>query len=120
MMYLSCIRWKQPLAANFFAYFDPKICIGSRGVLFLICCPAHQRGKVKQELKEDGFTTSEATSTRDMIPGYDTAFVFVSGGVYPVSPKEVFLRLVLIFSKGLSLLCPKEFLGETFWFFLVK
>ena len=75
---------------------------------------------MKQELTEDGFTASEETSRRDMIPTYDEAFVFVSGGVYSVSPEKVSLRLVLIFSKGLSLLCPKECLDETFWFFHVK
>ena len=111
------------MAANFFAYFDPNERIDSHDILFLICCPAHRRGDVKQELKKDGLTASEATSRRDMIPGHDKAFVSVSGGVSPASPKDLegfYLRLVLIFSKGLSWLCLKEYLGEAFSFFLVN
>ncbi|XP_015775967.1 PREDICTED: uncharacterized protein LOC107354065 isoform X14 [Acropora digitifera] len=78
--YLSSIILNQPRVANFFAYFDPKERINSRDILFLICCPAHQRKDVKQELENAGLTSREATSRRYMIPGRDMAFVFVSGG----------------------------------------
>ncbi|XP_015760591.1 PREDICTED: uncharacterized protein LOC107339792 [Acropora digitifera] len=81
LAYLSSIIWNQPLVATFFAYFDPKERLGSRNILFLICCPAHQSKDVKQELEKKGLTPCEATSRRDMIPGRDRAFVFVSGGI---------------------------------------
>ncbi|XP_067020029.1 uncharacterized protein [Acropora muricata] len=81
---LSSIRWKQPLVANFFAYFDPDERVGSRDILFLICCPAHLSGGVKQDLERKNIAY-EDTSRRHMIPGYDKAYVFVSGGVSAVS-----------------------------------
>ncbi|XP_074628654.1 uncharacterized protein LOC141886399 [Acropora palmata] len=81
LAHLSSIIWNQPLVATLFAYFDPKERLGSRNILFLICCPAHQSKDVKQELEKKGLTPCEATSRRDMIPGRDRAFVFVSGGI---------------------------------------
>ncbi|XP_074618412.1 uncharacterized protein LOC141877364 isoform X3 [Acropora palmata] len=87
--YLSSIIWKQPLVANFFAYFDPKERINSRDILFLICCPAHQCKDVKQELEKAGLTSREATSRRYMIPGRDKAFVFVSGGITFASDEDM-------------------------------
>ena len=101
--YLSSIISNPPLVANFFAYFDPNERDGSDDILFLICCPAHQSKDVKQELKEAGLKPREATSRRDMIPGRDKAFVFVSGGVNFASSKDeggFYLRLVQILSKG--------------------
>ena len=89
--------------ANFFAYFDPKERLGSRNILFLICCPAHRSKDVKQELEKAGLTPSEATSRRNMIPGRDKAFVFLSGGVNFASSKDMgsfYLRLVQILSKA--------------------
>ena len=85
--------------ANFFAYFDPKERINFRDLLFLICCPAHRSIDVKQELEKAGLTFHEATSRRDMIPGRDKAFVFVSGGINFASPEDIgvcYLRLVHI------------------------
>ena len=91
-----------PRVANFFAYFDPKERIGSRDILFLICSPAHRSKDVKQELEKAGLKPREATSRRDMIPGRDKAFVFVSGGINFARSEDignVSLRLVEIFSK---------------------
>ena len=88
--------------ANFLAYFDPKKRLGSHDILFLICCPAHRSKDIKQELEKVGLTPCEVTSKRDMIPGRDKAFVFVSGGINFASSEdmgEFFLRLVEIFSK---------------------
>ena len=89
--------------ANFFAYFDPKERINSRDILFLICCPAHQRKDVKQELEKAGLTSGEATSRRYMIPGRDMAFVFVSGGIKFACPEDMdggcYLRLGQILTK---------------------
>ena len=88
--------------ANFLAYFDPKKRRDSRDILFLICCPAHQSKDVKQELEKADLTPCEVTSRRDMIPGRDKAFVFVSGGINFASPEDrgdFYLRLVEIFSK---------------------
>ena len=56
---------------------------------------------MKQELQRDGLEAFDVTSRRDMIPGSDKAFVFVSG-VSPASPNDLegfYLRLVLIFSQ---------------------
>ena len=89
--------------ANFFAYFDPKERLGSRDILFVICSPAHRSKDVKQELEKAGLTPCEATSTRDMIPGRDKGFVFVSGGIDFASSNDMgafYLRLVQILSKG--------------------
>ncbi|XP_044174645.1 uncharacterized protein LOC114951472 [Acropora millepora] len=87
--YLSIVILNQPLVANFFAYFDPKERINSRDILFLICCPAHRSKDVKQELEKAGLTSREATSRRDMIPGRDKAFVFVSGGITFASDQDM-------------------------------
>ena len=103
LAYLSSIIWNQPLVATFFAYFDPKERLGSRNILFLICCPAHQSKDVKQELEKKGLTPCEATSRRDMIPGRDRAFVFVSGGISFASLEDMggfYLRLVQILSQS--------------------
>ena len=101
--YLSSVTSNQPLVANFFAYFDPKERINSRDILFLICCPAHQRKDVKQELEKAGLTSGEATSRRYMIPGRDMAFVFVSGGITFASSEDMaggcYLRLGQILTK---------------------
>ncbi|XP_015770346.1 PREDICTED: uncharacterized protein LOC107348784 isoform X2 [Acropora digitifera] len=86
--YLSTIVWNQPLVANFFAYFEPTECLQPREILFLICCPAHLRENVKQEQEKEGIKPCDVTSRRNMIPGRDKAFVFVSGGVSPVFPEE--------------------------------
>ncbi|XP_015748357.1 PREDICTED: uncharacterized protein LOC107328149 [Acropora digitifera] len=71
---------QQPLMATFFAYFDPKKRLGSRDILFLICCPAHQIKDVRQKLENEGLPRSEATS-REYLTHKDKAFVFVSGGI---------------------------------------
>ena len=93
---------QQPLVATFFAYFDPKKRLGSRDILFLICCPAHQIEDVRQKLKNEGLTRSEATS-REYLKHRDKAFVFVSGGIDFARSKDkgnFFLRLVQTLSKA--------------------
>ena len=100
--------------ANFFAYFDPKERINSRDILFLICCPAHQRKDVKQELENAGLPSREATSRRYMIPGRDKAFVFVSGGV--ASDEDMggfYLRLGQILSK--KKMAQRSFVQSSIW-----
>ncbi|XP_015749616.1 PREDICTED: uncharacterized protein LOC107329441 [Acropora digitifera] len=79
--YLLRKIWIQPQVADFVAYFDPKKRLGSLDILFLICCPAHQSKEEKHELEKAGLTPCVVTSKRDMIPGRDKAFVFVSGGI---------------------------------------
>ena len=101
--YLSSFRWIQPQVPIFFAYFDPRQRLGSRDILFLICCPAHRRKEVNQELEKAGLTPCEATSRRYIIPGHDKAFVFVSGGIDFASSEDrgrFYLRLVQIYHKG--------------------
>ncbi|XP_015768822.1 PREDICTED: uncharacterized protein LOC107347436 [Acropora digitifera] len=80
------LLWKvliRPRVVDFFAYFDPKKRLGSHDILFLICCPTHQREKEKHELEKAGLTPyyDVVTSNIEMIPGHDRAFVFVSGGI---------------------------------------
>ncbi|XP_074627687.1 uncharacterized protein LOC141885736 isoform X6 [Acropora palmata] len=77
---------QQPLMATFFAYFDPRKRLRSRDILFLICCPVHRSEDVRQ--KHAGFTLSEATSRKYLIPRHDEAFVFVSGGIDFARPKD--------------------------------
>ena len=87
--------------ANFFAYFDPRKRLGSRDILFLICCPVHRSEDVRQ--KHAGFTLSEATSRKYLIPRHDEAFVFVSGGIDFARSKDkghFYLRLVQTLSKA--------------------
>ena len=89
--------------ANFFAYFDPKERRGSRDILFVICCPAHRSKDVNQDLEKAGLKPCEATSIKNMIPGRDKAFVFVSGAINFDSSEDMagrfYLRLVQILSK---------------------
>ena len=102
--------------ANFFAYFDPKERLGSHDILFLICCPAHRGYDVKQELEKAGLTPCEATSIRDMIPGRDKAFVFVSGGIRFANREDegrFYLRLVQILSKRNKL--QRSFVQSNTW-----
>ena len=103
--------------ANFFAYFDPKERINSRDILFLICCPAHRSKDVKQELEKAGLTSHEATSRRDLIPGRDKAFVFVSGGITFASSEDMaggfYLRLGQILSK--RKMAQRSFFQKNAW-----
>ena len=87
--------------ANFFAFFDPKNRLGSRDILFLICCPVHRSEDVRQ--KHASFTLGEATSRKYLIPQHDQAFVFVSGGIDFARSKDkghFYLRLVQTLSKA--------------------
>ena len=81
--YLSSLIWNQPREANFFAYFKRTERLNSQDILFLICCPANLREMVKEEHDKEGITSCDVSSRR-MIPGQE-AFVFVSGGMCPVS-----------------------------------
>ncbi|XP_068736785.1 uncharacterized protein [Montipora capricornis] len=83
--YLSSLIWNQPREANFCAYFQPTERLNSQDILFLICCPVHLREIVKQEHDKEGIKSCHVSSRRKMIPGQDKAFVFVSGGMCPVS-----------------------------------
>ena len=89
--------------ANFFAYFDPKKRLGSRDILFLICCPVHRNEDVRQKLEKAGLSPCEATSRRYLIPRHDKAFVFVSGGIDFANSEDVegfYLGLVQTLSKA--------------------
>ena len=102
--------------ANFFAYFDPKGRINSCDVLILICCPAHQRKDVKQELDKARLTFREATSRKDMIPGRDKAFVFVSGGITFARDQDMggfYLRLGQILSN--RKMAQRSFVQSNTW-----
>ncbi|XP_067047123.1 uncharacterized protein [Acropora muricata] len=92
--YLWSIVRNQPLEASFFAYFDPKKRRHYQGVLHLICCPAHLRKEVKEEILDEfgkeGNCMSEVSSKRLMIPERDKAFVSVSGGINTLEDTEDF------------------------------
>ena len=68
----------QPRLAVFFAYFRPDLST----ILRLMCCPAHLQGKQIKKLKKEGVRRPiYSNSKKDMTPGYDKAFVLVSGGI---------------------------------------
>ena len=79
--YLTSLIGKQPLLGVFFSYFNESDRAYSQDVLHLICCPAHMRERVVQEL--ENVVPSEENSRKKLIPGHDKAFVFVSGGITP-------------------------------------
>ncbi|CAH3024695.1 unnamed protein product, partial [Porites evermanni] len=81
--YLTSLIWKQPLLGVFFSYFNEFDRAYSQDVLHLICCPAHMRERVVQELENANVVPSEENSRKKLIPGHDKAFVFVSGGITP-------------------------------------
>ena len=68
----------QPRLAVFFAYFRPDLST----ILRLMCCPAHLQGEQIKKLKKEGVRRPiYSNSKKDMTPGYDKAFVLVSGGI---------------------------------------
>ena len=80
-----------PQAASFVAYFRPD----TPNILFLICCPAHLKQEVIQDLEKRDVTLADGSSMEDMIPGEDKAFVFLSGGIRPFDEedlKRIFLK----------------------------
>ena len=78
---MSSLILTQPILAVFFAYFEEHDRAYSQDVLHLICCPAHLREGIIQELDKRNVVPSEGNSRKKMIPGRDKAFVFVSGGI---------------------------------------
>ena len=82
--YLSSLIWCPPLLAAFFAYFLPEERSDSRDILFLICCPRHHIGQVREELRYDNIHVkfrSHVDSKKKMMPGHDKAYVSLSGGI---------------------------------------
>ena len=67
----------------FVAYLGPL-----QDVLHLICCPSHLRHWVIDDLEARGITFVNGISTKRVI-GEDKAFVIVSGGICPISEKEI-------------------------------
>ena len=86
---MSSLIWTQPILAVFFAYFEEHDRAYSQDVLHLICCPAHLREGIIQELDKRNVVPSEGNSRKKMIPGRDKAFVFVSGGVSAVDVENM-------------------------------
>ena len=89
--YLTRFTRTQPQAAIFVAYFRPDI----PNILFLICCSAHLKQEVIQDLEKRDVTFADGSSMEDMIPGEDKAFVFLSGGIRPFDEEDlkiIFLR----------------------------
>ena len=85
LSYLTRFTRTQPQAASFVAYFRPHI----PNILFLICCPAHLREEVIQDLEKRDVTFADGNSMEDMIPGEDKAFVFLSGGMRPFDEEDL-------------------------------
>ena len=86
---MSSLIWTQPILAVFFAYFEEQARAHSQDVLHLICCPAHLREGIIQELDERNVVPSEGNSRKKMIPRRDKAFVFVSGGISAVDVENM-------------------------------
>ena len=83
----------QPTVTVFFAYFRPDLLT----ILRLMCCPAHLKGRMRKQLKEEGITAICSNSKKDMVPGHDEASVIVSGGICPQVKRhmeEICLRLL--------------------------
>ena len=83
--FLTRFTRTQPQAATFVAYFRPDI----PNILFLICCSAHLKQEVIQDLEKRDVTFADGNSMEDMIPGEDKAFVFLSGGMRPFDKKDL-------------------------------
>ena len=83
--YFTRFTRKQPRRASFAAYFRPDI----PNILILICCSAHLKQEVIQGLEKTDVTFAVGSSIKDMIPGEDNAFVFLSGGIRPFDEEEV-------------------------------
>ena len=77
------------MLAVFFAYFEQHDRAHSQDVIHFICCPAHQRDETVLELKERNVVLTEGISRKEMIPGRDKAFVFVSGGISALDEENV-------------------------------
>ena len=85
LSYFTPFTRKQPRPAIFVAYFRP----GIPNILNLICCSAHLIQEVIQHLIERDVTFAVDSSIKDMIPGEDKAFVFLSGGIRPFDDEKV-------------------------------
>ena len=82
-----------PRRTVFLAYFRPDFLT----ILCLMCCPAHLKEEVVTRLKKQGIKPVWQNSKKDMVPGYDKAFVFVSKGIYPhvkSDMEEIYLNLL--------------------------
>ncbi|CAH3015355.1 unnamed protein product, partial [Porites evermanni] len=87
LSYLTRFTRTQPRAASFVAYFRPHI----PNILSLICCSAHLKQEVIQDLEKRDVTFADGISMKDMIPGEDgdKAFVFLSGRIRPFNEEDV-------------------------------
>ena len=85
LSYLTRSTGKQYRAASFVAYFCPDI----PEILFLICCSAHLTQEVVKGLKKRKVKCADGSSMKDMIPGEDKAFVFLSGIIRPFNKDDV-------------------------------
>ena len=82
-----------PRRTVFLAYFRPDFLT----ILCLMCCPAHLKEEVVTRLKKQGIKPVWQNSKKDMVPGYDKAFVSVSKGIYPhvkSDMEEIYLNLL--------------------------
>lgn len=74
----------------FFAYFPPEERPDSQDILYLICCPSHLRGEVAKQLQETNINfPSDANSAKKMTPGYDKAYVSLTGGIRAVDEDDM-------------------------------
>ena len=80
----------QPRLAVFFAYFRPDL----PTILRLMCCSAHLQGEQIKKLKKEGIRPVYCNSKKDLTPGYDKAFVSVSGGIclHEEDMERIYLR----------------------------
>ena len=91
--------------AFFFAYFKPGESLNGHDILFLTCCPANLREKVKQEHEREQVSYHVVSSNGMMVPDHDKAFVSVRGGIRPASSGDMenfYLWLVLQYHSNVS------------------
>lgn len=81
---------RQTRPGVFFAYFRPDLV----SILRLICCPAHLKLQVEDQLERRRIKFDSGNSKQEIIPGYK-AFVSVSGAIIPSGERDIgdiFLR----------------------------
>lgn len=71
--------------ASFVTYFHPDF----PSILYLICCLAHCKQEVVQELEKRDIIYADGSSRINLIPEEDVAFVFVSEGIHPLREEDM-------------------------------
>ena len=91
---LEKVTTEQPMAAWFFAHFEPSDCPRRKDILQYSCYPNHKRAEFLSEVEGSRAIRGEVTSLTDIIPGC-VAFLSLTRGIEAVDLKDMataFLR----------------------------